>query len=47
MHIMRNISNKFWVNSEGWKLVQGPFIILLKWQYNKIRQVLVADLFHF
>ena len=26
-HIMTNISNKFWVNSEGWKLVLGPFII--------------------
>ena len=35
------------VNSEGWKLIPGPFIVLLKWQYNEICQFLVADIFHF
>ena len=47
VHIMTNISNKFRVTSEVWKPVPGPFIILLKFQYNEMYQFLVSDLFHF
>ena len=24
----------FWLNDGDWKLVPGPFMILLKWQYS-------------
>ena len=36
MYCMTNISSMFWLNAGDWKLVSGPFIILLKWQYSKI-----------
>ena len=26
----------FWPNFEDWKLVPGPYMILLKWKYNEI-----------
>ena len=38
VHTMTNISNKFRVTSEVWKPVPGPFIILLKFQYNEMYQ---------
>ena len=37
----------FWFNAEGCKLVPGPFMIIMKWQYNEICQFLVADIYHF
>ena len=37
----------FWLNAGDRKLVPGPFIILMKWQYNKICQFLVAEIYHF
>ena len=34
---MKNISNIFLaLNSGDWKLLPGPFIIFLKWQYREI-----------
>ena len=31
----------FWFNAGDWKLVPGPFMILLKWQYSEICPFLV------
>ena len=39
-----NISNMYWLNAGDWKLVPGPFIILMKEQYNEICQILVVDI---
>ena len=35
----------FWFNAEDWKLVPGLFMILMKWQHNKICQFSV-DTYH-
>ena len=40
MHLTTNIYG-------DWKLVAGPCMILMKWQYNEICQFLVADIYHF
>ena len=37
----------FWLNARDWKLVPGPFMILLKWQYHEICKFLVVDIYHF
>ena len=37
----------FWHNGGGWKLVPVPYVILMKWQYNEISQLLVVDIYHF
>ena len=37
----------FWLNSGDQELVPGPFMILIKWQYNEISQFLAADIYHF
>ena len=37
----------FWLNAGDWKLVPGPVIILLEWQYSKIWQFLIVDICHF
>ena len=37
----------FWLNAGDRKLVPDPIIILMKWQYNKICQFLVAEIYHF
>ena len=44
---MTNISNMFWLNAGDWKLVPGPFMILLKWQYSEIWSFLIVDIWHF
>ena len=44
---MTNISNMFWLNAGDWELVPGPFMILLKLQYNKIWPFLIVDIYHF
>ena len=30
-----------------WKLVPGPFMVLLKWKYSDICQLLMFDMYHF
>ena len=37
----------FWFNAGDWKLVSAFFTILMKWQYNKICQFLLVDIYHF
>ena len=44
---MTNIFNMFWLNVGDWKLVPGPFMILLKWQYSKIWPFLLVEIYHF
>ena len=44
---MTNISNMFWLNAGDWKLVPGPFIILLKWNYSKILAIFNSWHLHF
>ena len=33
----------FWLNAGDWKLVTGPFLILMKWEYNEICQLTVCS----
>ena len=47
VYLITNISNMFLAQSGDWTLVPDPFIILMKWQYNKICQFLVVDIYHF
>ena len=42
-----NTSNIFLLSAGDWKLNSGPFMILMKWKYNKICQFLVVDIYHF
>ena len=35
------------IMAQFWKLLPGPFMILMKLQYNKICQFLVVDIYHF
>ena len=35
------------LNGEDWKLVPGPFMILLKWQYSEIWPFVIVDIYHF
>ena len=46
---MTSISNMFLMISilEDWKLVSGPFMILLKWQYSKTCPFLMIYIYHF
>ena len=37
----------FWFSVGDWKLVPGPFMILVKLQYNEICPVLLVDIYHF
>ena len=34
----------FWLNAGNWKLVPGTFMILMKRQHKKTRQILVVDI---
>ena len=43
-HITR-FATCFWLNFGDWKLVLGPFMILMK-LYNKTCQFLVIDIYH-
>ena len=43
MQIMTNISTCYQLYCEIWKLVPGPFMILIKWQFNGICSFLVDD----
>ena len=36
-----------WLKAGDWKVVPGPFKILMKWQNNKICQFLVVDIYDF
>ena len=36
----------FWLNAADWKLVPGPFMILLKWQNNELWPFLIVDIYH-
>ena len=36
----------FWLSVGGCKLVAGPFMILVEWQYNKTGQFLIVDIYH-
>ena len=36
----------FLCNAGDWKLDAGPFMIVITWQYNKICQFLVVDMYH-
>ena len=47
VHLLTKFLTCFWLNAGNWKLVPGPFMILMKWQYNKICQFLVVDVYHF
>ena len=47
MYLKTNISNMFLAQSGDWKLIPGLFMILMKLQYNKVCQFLVADIYHF
>ena len=33
----------FWLNAGDWKLVPGPFVILLKWQFNSGHLYFLVD----
>ena len=37
----------FWFNVEDWKLVPGPFMILIKQQYSEIWPFFIVDILHF
>ena len=45
-YLKTNISNMFLAQSADWKLVQGSFMVLMKWQYKKISQILAVDIYH-
>ena len=50
--IKSSVSNKkfltcFWLDAGVWKLVPGPFMILMKWHYNEICHFSVVDIYHF
>ena len=47
VNLITNIFNMFWLNARDWKLVSGPFMILIKWQYDEIWQFLVVDIYHY
>ena len=47
VYLKTNISNVFWLNAGDWKLLPDPFLILMKWQYNKICQSLIVDIHYF
>ena len=44
---MTNIQLSFWLDAGDWKLVPGPFMILLKQQDNKILPFFIVDFYHF
>ena len=44
---MTNISNMCLAQCGDWKLVPGPFMILLNWQYSQILPFLIVDIYHF
>ena len=46
MCCMKNISKMFWLNAGYWELVPGPFMNLLKWQYE-IQPFLIVEIYHF
>ena len=35
-----------WVNVGYWKLIPGPFMILLKQQYSKIWSIFIVDIYN-
>ena len=37
----------FRLNAKNWKLVPGPFMILLKQHYSEIWPFLIVDIYHF
>ena len=37
----------FWLNAGDWKLIPGPFMILLKRRHSDIWPFLIADIYHF
>ena len=36
----------FWLMAGDWKLVPGPFMILLKWHYSEIWSFLIVEIYH-
>ena len=46
-YLITDILKCLWIKDGDWKLVPVPFITLMKWQYNKICQILVVDIYYF
>ena len=44
MCCLTSISKMFWLSAGDWKLVSGPFMVLLKWQYSEIWLFLIVDI---
>ena len=41
--ILKIFLTSFWLNAGDWKLVPGPFMILVKSKYSEIRPFLTVD----
>ena len=47
VYLIANIFNMSQLNDGDWKLVPGPFMILMKLQYNETCHFLALDIYHF
>ena len=43
--VKKTFLTRIWLNTRDWKLVPGPFVIFLKWQYSEIWQFLIVNIY--